>query len=97
MVLPYDNNIWSVYEKNEPSDKRNYLQNTSGLFLNSTSIISVTCSRNKQELEKANRLTGGESPTKSNVKVEQKQIQFTFQLAKPLQLKPGEILMVLLK
>ena len=72
MVLPYDNNIWSEHEKSDLNDKRNYQQNSSSLFLNATSIISVTCSRNKQELEKANRLTGGESPTKSLVQVIQK-------------------------
>ena len=65
MELPYENNIWSEHENSEINDK----ENTYKMQCNATSIISVTCSRNKQELEKANRLTGGESPTKSHVKV----------------------------
>lgn len=69
MVLPYDDNICAGHENSGLNGKSIYRQNSSGLFLNATSIISVTCSRNKQELEKATRLTGVESPTKSRVQV----------------------------
>ena len=78
MELSYDNNSLSEHEKSELNYKRNSLQNSSGLFHNATSIISVTCSRDKQELEKATKLTGGESPTKSHVKVIQNKTVYLY-------------------
>ena len=69
MVLHCNDNVCGGHEKIEQHVEKEYLQNTSGLFLNATSIISGTCSRNKQELERASRIAGSESPTKSPAKV----------------------------
>ena len=69
VLLHRDNNLCNEHDDRiEQHVESEYLQNTSGLFLNATSIISGTCSRNKQELERASRIAGSESPTKSPTK-----------------------------
>ena len=70
VLLQCDTNFCKEHDDRiEQHVESEYLQNTSGLFLNATSIISGTCSRNKQELERASRIAGSESPTKSPTKV----------------------------
>ena len=71
MVLNSDKKMCGrvQYKTMEQNIEREYLESSSGLFLQATSIISGTCHKNKQELERACRIANRESPRKSTKKV----------------------------
>ena len=69
MVISIEHIISDENQNLDSKLKDDYLQTSTGLFLNATSIISGTCRTNEQELEQAKRISAIDSPINSLLKV----------------------------
>lgn len=68
MVISIEHIISDENQNLDSKLKDDYLQTSTGLFLNATSIISGTCRTNEQELEQAKRISAIDSPINSPLK-----------------------------